>query len=123
VKILIDTHIFLWLLSCPEKLTSKRRYELESPSNEILLSSMSIAELMIKSSLGKIKIEFDPIEMAEKMRLIILDFTGTHAMALGDLPLHHKDPFDRMIIAQALCNKLSLMSDDSRFLNYNCMLI
>ena len=123
MKILIDTHIFLWLLSCPEKLAEKRRYELESPSNEVLLSAMSIAELMVKSGIGKIKIEFDPIEMAEKMRLDILDFSGAHAMALGDLPLHHKDPFDRMIIAQAICNKLSLMSDDSKFSNYNCKLI
>ena len=123
MKILIDTHIFLWLLSCPEKLTEKRRYELESPSNEVLLSAMSIAELMVKSGIGKIKIEFDPIEMAEKMQLDILNFSGAHAMALGDLPLHHKDPFDRMIIAQAICNKLSLMSDDSKFSNYNCKLI
>lgn len=123
MKILIDTHIFLWLLACPEKLTEKRRYELESPSNEVLLSAMSIAELMVKSGIGKIKIEFDPIEMAEKMRLDILDFSGAHAMVLGDLPLHHKDPFDRMIIAQAICNKLSLMSDDSKFSNYNCKLI
>ena len=123
MKILIDTHIFLWLLSCPEKLTEKRRYELESPSNEVLLSAMSIAELMVKSGIGKIKIEFDPIEMAEKMQLDILDFSGADAMALGDLPLHHKDPFDRMIIAQAICNKLSLMSDDSKFSNYNCKLI
>ena len=123
MKILIDTHIFLWLLACPEKLTEKRRYELESPSNEVLLSAMSIAELMVKSGIGKIKIEFDPIEMAERMRLDILDFSGAHAMALGDLPLHHKDPFDRMIIAQAICNKLSLMSDDSKFSNYNCKLI
>ena len=123
MKLLIDTHVFLWLLSCPEKLTKKRLYELESPSNEVLLSSMSIAELMIKSSIGKIRIEFDPIEMAEKMRLVILDFSGTHAMALGDLPLFHKDPFDRMIIVQAICDKLTLVSDDTKFLNYDCKLI
>ena len=96
---------------------------MESPSNEVLLSAMSIAELMVKSGIGKIKIEFDPIEMAEKMQLDILDFSGADAMVLGDLPLHHKDPFDRMIIAQAICNKLSLMSDDSKFSNYNCKLI
>ena len=58
MKLLIDTHVFLWLLSCPEKLTKKRLYELESPSNEVFLSAMSIAELMIKSSIGKIKIGF-----------------------------------------------------------------
>ena len=123
MKILIDTHVFLWMLSWPEKLDEKRRYELESPSNEVLLSAMSIAELMIKSSIGKIKIEFDPMEMAKKMRVNILDFSGIHAMALGKLPLFHKDPFDRMIIVQALCNNLALMSDDSKFVNYNCKLI
>lgn len=119
MKILIDTHIFLWMLSCPEKLNETRHYELESPANEVFLSAMSIAELMIKSTIGKIKIEFDPLEMAEKMQIDILDFSGTHAMALGKLPLIHKDPFDRMILVQAITNNLVLMSDDSKFLQYN----
>ncbi|MBT7050621.1 MAG: type II toxin-antitoxin system VapC family toxin [Desulfobacula sp.] len=123
MKILIDTHIFLWMLSCPEKINNKRRYELESPANEVLLSAMSIAELMIKSSIGKIKIEFDPLEMMKKMQIDVLDFSGIHAVALGKLPFHHKDPFDRMIIVQALVNKVALMSDDSRFLKYNCKII
>jgi len=123
VKILVDTHIFLWMLSCPEKLNDKRRYELESPANEILLSAMSIAELMIKRSIGKIDFEFDPLEMAQKTGLEILSFSGAEAMVLGELPLHHKDPFDRMLIAQALINRLSLMSDDSKFLQYECKVI
>lgn len=123
MKILIDTHIFLWMLSCPEKINSKRRYELESPANEVILSAMSIAELMIKSSIGKIRIEFDPLEMAKKMQIEVLDFSGAHAMALGNLPFHHKDPFDRMILAQSLVNKVALMSDDPKFLKYNCNII
>jgi len=123
VKILIDTHIFLWMLSCPEKINDKRRYELESPANEVLLSAMSIAELMIKSSIGKINIEFDPLEMTRKMQIDVLDFSGTHAMALGKLPFHHKDPFDRMILVQAFVNKVALMSDDFKFLKYNCKII
>lgn len=123
MKILIDTHIFLWMLSCPEKLIKKRKYELQSPANEVFLSSISIAELMIKSSIGKIKIEFDPIEMAKKMHIDILSLTGKHALLLGKLPMHHKDPFDRMIIAQAIVSKLALMTDDSKFLNYNCKII
>ncbi len=123
MKILIDTHIFLWMLSCPEKINKKRRYELESPANEVFLSAMSIAELMIKSLIGKINIEFDPLEMANKMQIGILDFSGTHAMALGKLPFHHNDPFDRMILAQALVNKITLMSDDSKFIKYNCKII
>ncbi len=123
MKILVDTHIFLWMLSCPEKLNDKRRYELESPANEILLSAMSIAELMIKRSIGKIDFEFDPLEVAQKTGLEILNFSGAEAMVLGELPLHHKDPFDRMLIAQALINRLSLMSDDSKFLQYECKVI
>jgi len=120
MKILVDTHIFLWMLSYPDRLNEKRRYELESPANEVFLSAMSIAELMIKHSIGKINIEFDPLEMAQKMGLEILNFSGLEAMVLGELPLHHKDPFDRMLIAQALANKFSLMSDDSKFLPYDC---
>lgn len=123
MKILIDTHIFLWMLSEPGKLNQKRRYELESPANEVYLSSMSIAELIIKESLGKIDINFDPLHMAEKMRVEILNFTGADAMALGDMPYFHKDPFDRMIIAQAITNQFPLMSDDTKFLKYDCKVI
>jgi PIN domain nuclease of toxin-antitoxin system len=111
------------MLSSPEKLKKTRCYELESPANEVLLSAISIVELMIKSSIGKINIEFDPLEMAEKMQVDILDFSGLHAIALGKLPPHHKDPFDRMIIAQAYTDKLVLMSDDYKFSQYNIKII
>jgi PIN domain nuclease of toxin-antitoxin system len=123
MKILIDTHIFLWMLSCPEKLSEKRRYELESRSNEIFLSAMSIAELMIKHSIGKIHIDFNPIEMAEKTGIEIANFSGADAMLLGRLPLYHRDPFDRMIIAQSLVNRMPVMSDDPKFLKYACKVL
>ncbi len=123
MKILVDTHIYLWMLSCPDKLGETRRYELESPANEVFFSAMSIAELMIKHSIGKIDIKFDPVEMALQMGLEILSFSGNEAMILRDLPLHHKDPFDRMLIAQSISNKLALMSDDSKFLKYECKII
>jgi PIN domain nuclease of toxin-antitoxin system len=123
VRILIDTHVYLWMLSCPEKLSDSRRYELEAPANEVFLSATSIAELMIKHSIGKIDIAFDPLEMAEKMGLEILSFAGAEAMVLGKLPFHHKDPFDRMLIAQALINRLLLMTDDSKFRKYDCKII
>ncbi len=123
MRILVDTHVYLWMLSCPEKLSQTRRYELESPANEVFFSSMSIAELMIKHSIGKIDIQFDPVEMAQEMGLEILNFTGVEAMVLGGLPLHHKDPFDRILIAQSMINKLALMTDDSKFLQYDCKII
>jgi len=123
MKILLDTHIFLWMLTSPERLNDKRRYELETPANEVFLSAMSIAELMIKHTIGKIHVEFDPFEMAKEMRIEILSFSGDHAMMLGKMPLHHKDPFDRMIIAQAIVNRLPLMSDDPKFPAYDCKII
>ena len=123
MRILIDTHIFLWMLSSPEKLNESRKFELESSSNEIFLSSMSIAELMIKQSIGKMEIEFDPLEMAEVIGIEILNFTGCDALILGKLPFHHKDPFDRMILSQSINNRLPLMSDDSKIKLYDCKII
>jgi len=123
MKILIDTHIYLWMLSCPEKINQQRIYELTSPVNEILLSAMSIAELMIKHSIGKIDIDFDLLEMAQKTGVQIISFSGEDAMVLGRLPFHHRDPFDRMIIAQSLAHGLPLMSDDPKFREYECKLI
>lgn len=123
MKILVDTHIFLWMLSYPEKLNEKRRYDLQSPANEVFLSAMSIAELMIKRSIGKIDFEFNPLEIAQEVGLEILDFSGADALALGALPFYHKDPFDRMLIAQSLVNQFFLMTDDSKFLQYDCKII
>jgi PIN domain nuclease of toxin-antitoxin system len=123
VKILVDTHVYLWMLSAPEKFDDTRRYELESQSNEVFLSSISIAELMIKQSIGKMERNFNPMEMAQKMGLEMLNFSGDDAIVLGDLTFHHRDPFDRMLIAQAITNNLVLMSDDSKFREYNCKTI
>lgn len=119
----MDTHIFLWMLSAPERLDDTRRYEVETPANEVYLSAMSIAELMIKQSIGKIEIEFDPLDLAKQMGLELLDITGADAAELGKLPLHHRDPFDRMLIAQAITNRLVLMTDDRKFGKYNCKII
>jgi PIN domain nuclease of toxin-antitoxin system len=123
MKILIDTHIFLWMLAYPEKIYEKRRFELESRSNEIFLSAMSVAELMIKHSIGKIHIDFNPLLMAEKTGIEIISFSGPAAAMLGQLPMHHRDPFDRMIIAQSIVNGLPVMSDDAKFLKYDCKVI
>ena len=123
MKILIDTHIFLWMLAAPEKLSDDRRYKLELPSNELYLSAMSIAELMIKASLGKLEVNYDPMLLAKEMAIDVLNFSGEAALLLKDMPFHHRDPFDRMIIAQAQESKMKLMSDDKKFTLYDCNLI
>ncbi|NLA73913.1 MAG: type II toxin-antitoxin system VapC family toxin [Deltaproteobacteria bacterium] len=87
------------------------------------MSAMSIAELMIKESIGKINIEFNPVEMAHETGINILNFTGEDALALKDLPFYHKDPFDRMIIVQAINNGITIMTDDTKYLQYGCEVI
>jgi len=123
VKIILDTHIFLWALSEPDRLTDKHRFELEALSNIVYVSSISIAELMIKSSIGKLKVDFDPIEMVKESGFELLDFTAKDAFYLKELPFHHKDPFDRMIICQGLNNKIKIMTNDSKFESYDCKLV
>ena len=123
MKIIIDTHIFLWALSDPSKIDKGRRDQIELLSNTIYVSSISVTELMIKSSLGKLTIDFDVVEMIEKSGFEQLDFTANDALKLKEMPFHHKDPFDRMLIAQAEANGFFIMSDDSKFSLYDCKLI
>ena len=123
MNVLIDTHIFLWALAEPKRLNAFHKQELVSPANRVWLSSISIAELMIKSSIGKLQIDFDPVEQAETMGLDLLDFTAEDAGRLGDVPLHHRDPFDRMLIAQSLSKNLCIMTEDVKFSAYECDLI
>ncbi len=122
MNIIIDTHIFLWLLSDPKKIESKTSL-LENTDNNIYLSSMSIAEIMIKHSIGKLNFNFDALYLAKQMGVEILSFKGTDAIYLRVLPLHHKDPFDRMIIAQALANDYFIMTVDNKFSIYDCKLL
>lgn len=123
MKILIDTHIFLWAISDPAKLSIKWRAELETQANIIFLSSVSIAEIMIKASIGKFSVDFDPVVVAQESGFELLDFKGEDALLLKDLPFHHRDPFDRMLICQGIQNRMRIMTDDSKFQRYDCSLI
>jgi PIN domain nuclease of toxin-antitoxin system len=123
VKILLDTHIFLWALSAPNKIAKERRGHLENPANIIHVSSVSVAELMIKASLGKLQVDFDPVDMMEKCGFEPLSFHAEDALLLKDMAFHHKDPFDRMLIAQGIANQIPIMTDDEKFRSYGCRLI
>jgi len=120
MKIIIDTHIFLWALSTPEKICQNKRRELELPSNIIYVSSITLAEIMIKASIGKLQIDFDPVDLAQQSGFEILAFTGNDAFPLKNLPFHHRDPFDRMLISQSLTTKYPLMTDDRKIKLYEC---
>ncbi len=123
MRILVDTHVFIWAVATPERLSPAQRSELESRANIILLSSVSIAEIMIKASLGKLSFDHDVIACAEQMGFELLNFSATDATLLRDLPFHHRDPFDRMLIVQCVARNIALMSNDRRFAPYDCKLI
>jgi PIN domain nuclease of toxin-antitoxin system len=123
MNILIDTHIFLWALSAPSKINVQKRAELETLSNTVYVSSITIAEMMIKASIGKLKIDFDPVDLAKQSGFELLDFSGRDALLLQAMPFHHKDPFDRMLIAQSITNKCHIMTDDKKFSLYECRML
>ena len=105
MRILIDTHVFVWAVAAPERLSPRQRGALESRANIVYLSSVSIAEIMIKASLGKLRFDHGAIGCAGR-----LDFSATDAVLLNELPFHHRDPFDRMLVVQSMARNVRLMS-------------
>jgi len=123
MNIIIDTHIFLWLASDIKKIDKKYMQYIEDMNNTIYLSSLSISEIMIKKSIGNLDFDADMLAILDEMGIKVLDFDGYSAMLLGSLPLHHRDPFDRMIITQAISNKYKIISVDRKFKLYDCELL
>ena len=123
MRILVDTHVFIWAVAMPERLSSAKTNELESRANIIYLSSVSIAEIMIKASLNKLRFDHDVIACAGQLGFEPLNFSAADAILLKDLPFHHRDPFDRMLIVQSMAQNTRLMSDDRRFAKYDCDLL
>jgi PIN domain nuclease of toxin-antitoxin system len=123
MNIILDTHIFLWALSDPDKISDAKRSALEDLSNTIYVSAVSIAELMIKASVEKLRIDFDPVLMAKESGFALLAFTAEAALLLKDMPFHHKDPFDRMLIAQSITDNYPIMTEDPKIALYNCQVL
>ncbi|MCG6879158.1 MAG: type II toxin-antitoxin system VapC family toxin [Deltaproteobacteria bacterium] len=123
MKIIIDTHIFLWALGEPEKINDAKRSALEDLSNTIYVSAVSIAEIMIKASVQKLQIDFDPVKLAKESGFELLDFSAEAALLLKDMPFHHKDPFDRMLVAQSITNNYPIMTGDPKIQLYDCQVL
>jgi PIN domain nuclease of toxin-antitoxin system len=117
MKILLDTHIILWHLTNDARLSAKNSALLEDPNVEKVVSLVSIWEIAIKVNIGKLRLQVGLDEIIPP-DTTLLDLTLAHALHYQALPLHHRDPFDRMLIAQAQAENLSLMTDDSRFPRY-----
>jgi len=112
LRLLLDTHLLLWALLQPSKLKSRTRLQIER--NVVFVSSASIWEISIKSALGKL--EADPrivLEALEPAGLRLLPISGEHAARVFELPALHRDPFDRLLLAQAWSEPLTLLTDDT----------
>lgn len=127
MRILLDTHCWLWWITTPERLATEAQQFIEDGHNEIFLSAASSWEIAIKYALGKLPLPENP-ETFIPPRLIrdaIKPFPVNHAHALhvASLPLHHGDPFDRLLISQAQVERLSIMTVDRQFKAYEVDLI
>lgn len=123
MRYLLDTHFVLWLLFDAEKVSSKIRVILENPKNEIYVSKISLWKISLKYGLGKLNLYNSKPEEIEKILLFnsynILDFYSTDILSFYNLPQNlHKDPFDRMIVWQAIKNNLVLITQDEKLEEY-----
>ena len=119
---LIDTHAFLWLITDDDRLSQTARKTFLNPQNSLFFSAASLWEICIKKSLGKLSLKsgwLQTIQNELKVNAIQwLPIEISHCARLTKLPFHHRDPFDRMLIAQTLVENLRLLSRDDRFAPY-----
>ena len=121
MKLLLDTQILLWAAGRPERLSSAARKLLGDARNDLIFSAASLWEIAIKRTLGREDFRVDP----RLLRRSLLDngygelaVTGEHAVAVGSLPPLHKDPFDRLLLAQALAEGITLLTADAQLAKY-----
>ncbi|MDA8358927.1 MAG: type II toxin-antitoxin system VapC family toxin [Actinomycetota bacterium] len=123
MRLLLDTHILLWWLSDDPLLPSAARGAISSPGNEVMVSAAAIWEIAIKKAVGRLDAPDDLLEVLTTSDFETLEITASHALLAGGLAPHHSDPFDRMMIAQARAENLTLVSIDERFPQYDVELL
>lgn len=118
-ELLLDTHVVLWAVSEPERLSQAAHDALSSPSNALFVSSISAIEIEVKRSIGKLALQVSCRELAASIGADWLDVNVRHAEQLRGLPLLHRDPFDRVLVAQAQAEQWVLVSADESVLRYD----
>ncbi len=127
MQILLDTHIFLWFALNDKRLSKETMDRIRDFGNEIYLSIASLWEIAIKSGLGKLTLDAPFVDFVERNvmgeGIMLLEVNVEHLAEVQKLPHHHRDPFDRLIIAQSIVEKLRVLTTDPQFKNYNIDLI
>jgi PIN domain nuclease of toxin-antitoxin system len=126
MKLLLDTHIFLWYITGDPKLPAKIRVAVQDPANDVYLSVVSVWEVVIKHGLGKLVLPSPPAEYVSQQRqahgIATLPIDEAAMFHLATLPLLHRDPFDRLLVAQAMQLKLTVATVDPEISTYQVAL-
>ncbi len=125
MRLLIDTHILIWFLEGNKLLAKSRRQIIADPQNNVLVSIASLWELAIKISVGKLTLAKPLADVIKQIAIEdfeILPISPEHTLQVSTLPFHHRDPFDRIIIAQSQTENLTIMTDDNDFKIYGVKL-
>lgn len=122
MKLLLDTHTFIWFVEGNTSLSSHARALVEDPSNEVFVSIATVWEMAIKVSIGKLQLS-QPFELLIPNQLLrndisLLDISISHTLMVAILPFHHRDPFDRLLIAQSLVENMPIVGADGLFDKY-----
>lgn len=123
MKLLLDTHTFLWWLSGPQQLSQMAATAIGDPANDVQVSVITLWEIAIKRTIGKLRAPLDLQSDVSRAGFQLLLLSVDHIVATEQLPLHHRDPFDRMLIVQAQMESASLVTRDQHFSQYNVPLI
>jgi PIN domain nuclease of toxin-antitoxin system len=127
MKLLLDTHAFIWWSFTPDKLSDETLRLTSLPDNTLYLSLLSVWEIQIKVNIGKLDLPLALPEIVSKQiadnGLQLLDVRPEHIYELENLPMHHRDPFDRLLLAQASVEGLVLVSKDEAFTTYSIPLL
>ncbi len=122
MKLILDTHMWLWWTTADPKLSSGAAAAIADPGNDVYFSVASAWEIAIKFALGKIALPSDPetyvMSRLSAQKFDVLDVKAEHALAVARLPHHHRDPFDRLLIAQAEIERMTLVSADPLLARY-----
>ena len=118
MNLLLDTHALLWSADAPEKLSLQARTQVEDASNRLFFSAASVWEIAIKVSIEKLRLSISPEQMVQllgRAGFLEVPIESQHAARVATMPLHHRDPFDRLLVAQAELERMTLVSRDGGF--------
>ena len=117
-RLLLDTHTLLWWLTEPRRLEEATHEAISEPSNDVFVSAVSGWEIALKSNLGKLEVPDNLYSTIDDQGFEYLPIAFVHGVEAGSLPLHHRDPFDRLLVAQARLEDLVLVTRDERIIQY-----